>query len=485
MIAVRKTENWIGGKSFLKLLNRAVDEVCNYFGLDKSKPNLPNRPSVKFSFHGLGFNAVPSYEIIQDPIVNELIYSQFRPLSQLPLVKLLIDVVDKVKDIIEVNQEPEKSPRPQIPDGFEEWTVWYLLLYTLKERNSLNYNNAYGNKFISYVESYIRKDRIQCNIGIYLEFFDIPREDFVQLSPEFSLKRLTSEERSQLCPNSYVYKTRLSFLPSDVQFIGWRLDKYWLQRRAKQMSVDQTQHDLVLSLLRCVNPGPIFYRAVSYNFGEWNKDSAWDIMTSGHPNLTLMTPHTFSKQDIEAAKNYIARFLEYFLEDKLKLRIALSRFNKGCLEQEQEDRLIDYVISLESVLLGDSPSDLKLRFSLRGASLLGDSQDDRSKLFKTLTVAYEARNYIVHGSRKRDFSKVDVKNLSHIAGRAILKMIDLSDLNVNRDKILEALDSFPFSRKDDESIEDFLKRYCAGQKLRIEGKDSKKLINDLEEGKNE
>ena len=133
MIIVRSAENWIGGESFLKLLNRAVDEVCNYFGLDKYNPNLPNRPSVKFNFDGLGFNAVPTYEVIQEPIINELIHSQFRPLSQLPSVKLLIEVVHKVKDILEVNQEPEKSQRPQGPDGFEEWTVWYLLLYTLKE----------------------------------------------------------------------------------------------------------------------------------------------------------------------------------------------------------------------------------------------------------------------------------------------------------------------------------------------------------------
>ena len=87
---MRSAENWIGGESFLKLLNRAVDEVCNYFGLDKSKPNFPIRSNVKFSFKGLGFSAVPTYEVIQEPIVNELIHSQFRQLSQLPSVKFLI-----------------------------------------------------------------------------------------------------------------------------------------------------------------------------------------------------------------------------------------------------------------------------------------------------------------------------------------------------------------------------------------------------------
>ena len=466
MIIVRSAENWIGGESFLKLLNRAVDEVCNYFGLDKSKPNFPIRSNVKFSFKGLGFSAVPTYEVIQEPIVNELIHSQFRQLSQLPSVKFLIETVDKLKDILEVNQEPEKSPKPQIPDGFKEWTVWYLLVYTLKERYSSNYYNTHGKRFISYVESYIREDSIQFNVGIYIEFFDIPGEDSIQLSPEYSLRRLTSEERSQLCsgPASYTSNMRSSLLPSDVQCIGWRLDKYWLQKRSKQMRVDRTQHDLVMSLMRCINPGPIFYRTVSFNFGDWNKDSPWDFMTSEHPGLNCNTPHNLSKQDIEVVKKYIERFLKYFSDDKFKLKIALSRFNKGCLEQEREDKLIDYVISLESILIGNPESDLKLRFSLRGASLLGNSQDERSELFKRLADAYQTRNRIVHGSSKVDFAEVDVETLSHLVGRMILKMIDLSDLNVKKEDILDAIDSFPFSRKENESIDDFLKRFSQSRK---------------------
>ena len=315
------------------------------------------------------------------------------------------------------------------------------------------------------MESYIRQDSIQFNVGIYVEFFDIPGEYSIQLSPEFSLRRLASEERSQLCsgPGSYSSNMRSSLLPSDVQCIGWRLDKHWLQKRSKQMSVDRTQHDLVMSLMRCVNPGPIFYRAISFNFGEWNKETPWDFITSGHPNLNCIKPHKFSKKDIEVVEKYMARFLNYFSDDRLKLRTALSRFDKGCLEQEQEDKLIDYVIALESVLIGHSGSDLKLRFSLRGASLLGNSQDERSELFKRLSDAYEARNHIVHGSSSVDFTKVDVEALSHIAGRAILKMIDLSDLNVKKEEILKGIDSFQFSRKENESIDDVLARFFKGE----------------------
>jgi hypothetical protein len=462
---MKRAEDWIGGESFLKLLNNAVDEVCIYFGLNKYKPNFQMRSYVKFKFNGLGFSAVPTYEVIQEPIINELIHSRFRQLSLSPSVKLLIEAVDKLKDILEVNQEPEKSPQPQIPDGFKEWTVWYLLVYTLKERYSSDYYNVYGKRFISYVESYIREESIQFNIGIFVEFFDITGENFIQLSPEYSLRRLTSEERSQLCsgPESYTSNMRSSLLPSDVQCIGWKLDKYWVQKRSKHMTVDHSQHDLVMSLMRCVNPGPIFYRAVSYNFGEWNKNSAWDFTTGGQQNLNCFTTHNYSKQDIEKVKEYFERFLNYFSDDRFKLRIGLSRFNKGCLEQEQEDKLIDYVIALESILIENSGTDLKLRFSLRGASLLGKSQDERSELFKRLGDAYKFRNNLVHGSTKVDFFKVDVDTLSHIAGRAILKMIDLSNLPVKKEKILEALDSFLFSRKENESIDDFLARTLTKQ----------------------
>ena len=114
-------------------------------------------------------------------------------------------------------------------------------------------------------------------------------------------------------------------------------------------------------------------------------------------------------------------------------------------------------------MIGYSGPDLKLRFSLRGASLLGNTQDERFELFKRLADAYEARNHLVHGSSKGDFTKVDVETLSHIAGRAILKMIDLSDLNVKKEEIFKATDSLLFSRKENEAIDEVLARFLTEQ----------------------
>ncbi|MCL4326246.1 MAG: hypothetical protein M1481_05440 [Candidatus Thermoplasmatota archaeon] len=196
MVFMMRAEEWVGGKSFLMILNKATDEVCDYLKLDKDMPNFQTRLYRNFNFSGMGFGAIPTYEVVKEPIVNELIHSQFKQLSQLPSVKSLIETIGKFRRILEVNQEPEKLQKPPIPDNFEEWTVWYLLVYTLKERYSSNYDNTIGKRFISYVESYIRKEPIRFNVGIYLEFFDIPGEDFVELSPVFFLRRLTSEERS-------------------------------------------------------------------------------------------------------------------------------------------------------------------------------------------------------------------------------------------------------------------------------------------------
>ena len=196
MVFMMRAEEWVGGKSFLMILNKATDEVCDYLKLDKDMPNFQTRLYRIFNFSGMGFGAIPTYEVVKEPIVNELIHSQFKQLSQLPSVKSLIETIGKFRRILEVNQEPEKLQKPPIPDNFEEWTVWYLLVYTLKERYSSNYDNTIGKRFISYVESYIRKEPIRFNVGIYLEFFDILGEDFVELSPVFFLRRLTSEERS-------------------------------------------------------------------------------------------------------------------------------------------------------------------------------------------------------------------------------------------------------------------------------------------------
>lgn len=79
-----------------------------------------------------------------------------------------------------------------------------------------------------------------------------------------------------------------------------------------------------------------------------------------------------------------------------RIRTALRRFNLGCERPIFEDRLIDFVIALEALLL-DSQGELSYRIALRGAALLGDAPTEREDYFIRLRKLYELRSRIVHG----------------------------------------------------------------------------------------
>lgn len=108
--------------------------------------------------------------------------------------------------------------------------------------------------------------------------------------------------------------------------------------------------------------------------------------------------YTLSKAEVSDFRSFWEAYRAATGADVRKVSVATRRFNLGYARREREDRLIDYVVGLES-LLGDSSGDLRYRFALRSAALLGDRADSRQAIREELEAAYNERNKIVHGSR--------------------------------------------------------------------------------------
>jgi len=96
--------------------------------------------------------------------------------------------------------------------------------------------------------------------------------------------------------------------------------------------------------------------------------------------------------------------------DKVIIR-ALHRFLIGRKRRDFIDKLIDYVISWESLLLtlkGDQKDqELSYRFSINGASVLSviNKDKDRKKYFKKMKSIYRLRSNIVHGGDDKSINK--------------------------------------------------------------------------------
>ena len=102
------------------------------------------------------------------------------------------------------------------------------------------------------------------------------------------------------------------------------------------------------------------------------------------------------------------------------LSLPLRRLVDGLGRTRLADRIVDYAIGLEALLLGDSKHDeLSYRFRLRGAMVLGEAGEDRHQVFQDLKDFYNARSAIVHGD---SLSKLNLHSLADNGERFLRKV---------------------------------------------------------------
>ncbi|MHC1592740.1 MAG: hypothetical protein ACXQT1_01510, partial [Methermicoccaceae archaeon] len=111
------------------------------------------------------------------------------------------------------------------------------------------------------------------------------------------------------------------------------------------------------------------------------------------------------------------------------IQLPLGRFNDAYSRMKDEDRLVDYIIVLESLLLsGGEMSEMSYRLGLRAAHLLAKSAEDRERIFETVKAAYDLRSRVVHGNEptkkvkigKEEYALKDVVPLVEDVSRRVL-----------------------------------------------------------------
>jgi len=80
--------------------------------------------------------------------------------------------------------------------------------------------------------------------------------------------------------------------------------------------------------------------------------------------------------------------------------LSLRRLNGSTERIQDEDRLIDYWIALESLFTPDGTSELRFRASLRIAAFIGHTRAERVQIYDDMRLSYDWRSCIVHGDQK-------------------------------------------------------------------------------------
>jgi hypothetical protein len=158
----------------------------------------------------------------------------------------------------------------------------------------------------------------------------------------------------------------------------------------------------------------------------------WFGVGMGGRPVQMRSGPQFGAQDIDGARFGAAcdtalKLKNYHIEDPDRpSELALRRFSLGCGREDLVDSLLDFVISLEALLLPYDEtarrSDMTYRFRMHGAHFIAN-EFERSTIYKQLGDLYDMRSRLVHGRGYPTRAEVDsaTQNAQGFAARGLLK----------------------------------------------------------------
>ncbi|MDO8409121.1 MAG: HEPN domain-containing protein [Phenylobacterium sp.] len=127
----------------------------------------------------------------------------------------------------------------------------------------------------------------------------------------------------------------------------------------------------------------------------------------GWPMLDVDLAHRYQPAPMSA---YAAQVVSCVVgsngQFRRRLELAFERINQALKRQRPGDRALEAAIALEA-LLNDEKTELRYRYSLRAARLLGSDFSDRRAVRKAVRDLYDLRSKVVHGGDIASSAKND------------------------------------------------------------------------------
>ena len=177
-----------------------------------------------------------------------------------------------------------------------------------------------------------------------------------------------------------------------------------VQDSQSPLAVAVNRIERMVSTLRLLKPDYIAIPFIEHDLLEWHP------MPMEGNQAPLYPPHwrifgsryVLQEGDVPEIPALYRALSPELLRKHRFIKVAVQRIERSVEETEPAQRLVDLVIALEALLLGDiGPAELRgelaFRLSLRGAYFLARDGMQRRKLYPEFKKAYQLRSAIVHG----------------------------------------------------------------------------------------
>jgi len=151
-------------------------------------------------------------------------------------------------------------------------------------------------------------------------------------------------------------------------------------------------------------------------------------------------------------------FLKYFFytlkkshieqDENLFVKMAISRFRTGLNRSLLDDKIIDFITTLES-LYTSGPGDLTRKLSQRGCMIMGKNDEEREFYHDFLKKAYNFRSGLIHGEGKREI-EIEQKRFTIKEICSLLEEITRDSIK----KYLKLINHYTGKNKNEKIIQD-------------------------------
>jgi len=333
-----------------------------------------------------------------------------------------------------------------------------LLVTYLNKVGSLIFDERIFNEVYSEFEKYFYTNVEKYSVTSPLEKFSCDTNK-IDLGKGLRIRRIYDEEKSgylRLRADSLI---PVSFGELNILNITHVLETIYSHRKKTPIDISSCRRDFedIVTVLRLFKSGSVDFSVVRKAPLSWQTGLGTSYGSQGRYTSPQGPKYTLAESEVKQFKRIWKKYRKFRMERaKLKankyLEIALRRFNLGVEESDFENKMIDYVISLEALYLRER-RELKYRLSNRVAILIRTEEKEVEKIRRIIGKAYDLRSDIVHGAEIEPI-KIDEKTIKprdfaseveEYLRRSIRSFIILSKTYKNRQTILEKLDKSLFN----------------------------------------
>ena len=429
-------------KAVVDLLNRRMENR-----------QYPTRKYTKFSFKDGGFEVHEEVKIDLGLIVFDcreeiLQLSEFVECAEYmvknPALRRNFKVFDKD------GKPVEKLPLNMVLFG----TLNPFLVTYFNKVDSLAFDEETFNDVYSEFERHFYEKVERYNVTSPLENFSCETEN-IDLGKGLRIRQISDVEKSgylRLMEGSWGFPT--SFGGLNILDVKYVLETTYLHRKETPIntaSCRQSFEDAVTAL-RLFKSGSVDFNVLRTASIVWQPHPRSSYGSQGRYTSPWGPKYTLVESEVKPFMQIWKRYRKFRTERaKLKpnkyLEIALRRFNLGIEEADFENKMIDYLISLEALYLPER-QELTYRLSNRVATLLGKEGKETEEIRKIITKAYDLRSDIVHGKDVRPI-KIEGKTfqpndfaskVEEYVRQSVRHFIALSKTYKKQESIIDELD---------------------------------------------